>query len=88
MKHQYWLAEDCPNCGERDSLDAWKGARMGSTRWEHGYSCCSEKCGMEYRDSPKRWRRELAAVDGQIASLKSRRREIEKRLDPQPGECP
>jgi len=32
---------------------AWKGARMSSTAWEHNYSCCSEKCGLEFLNSKK-----------------------------------
>ena len=32
-------APSCPNCGKPDS------ARMGSTEWGHGYSCCSDRCG-------------------------------------------
>lgn len=50
---QYWLALPCPNCGQKDSHDAWKGARMSSSGWGHNYSCCSHKCGLEYADKLK-----------------------------------
>jgi hypothetical protein len=43
---EYYIAPDCPNCGEKDSYGAWRGARMGSSKWGHGYPCCSNACGM------------------------------------------
>lgn len=76
----YYLAEDCPNCGQKDSHGAWKGARMGSTSWGHPYMCCSEKCGLEYANSPKRWRREIEQVDSEIKGLRDQRREFVKCL--------
>ena len=33
----------CANCGKID------GGVMGSTRWEHDYSCCSDRCGMRLK---------------------------------------
>jgi ribosomal protein L37AE/L43A len=33
--------DDCPNCGKEEA------ARMGSTRWGHMVSCCSNECGEE-----------------------------------------
>lgn len=48
MERQYWMAHDCPNCGEKDERGQWKGARMGSTAWNHSWACCSDKCGIEW----------------------------------------
>jgi hypothetical protein len=31
---------DCPNCGKQH------GASMGSSRWGHNITCCSDECGM------------------------------------------
>lgn len=45
MNDQYYFAEDCPNCGEKDEYMSWKGARQSSTDWGHGHSCCSDACG-------------------------------------------
>ncbi len=42
---EYYLANDCPQCGEKDEYGAWKGARQGSTEWGHNFMCCSEACG-------------------------------------------
>lgn len=36
MKH-----DDCPICGLKE------GATMGSSRWGHNYTCCSDECGLE-----------------------------------------
>lgn len=33
--------DDCPNCGKKE------GAYMGSTKWGHSVSCCSDACGEE-----------------------------------------
>ncbi|VVM98952.1 hypothetical protein PS655_03229 [Pseudomonas fluorescens] len=43
---QYYLTHDCPHCGAKDAKDEWGGARMWSTSWGHGFSCCSEECGL------------------------------------------
>jgi hypothetical protein len=80
-ERQYWLAADCPNCGEKNAPDAWKGARHGSTAWGHDFSCCSDKCGIEFRDSPKRWRIELRQVDDQIIALTRHRESLRNKLD-------
>ena len=80
MKDPYWMAADCPNCGEKDAPGQWKGARMGSTAWGHSYSCCSDACGIAFATSPKRYQMEIAALDEEIGSLTSTRRELVKRL--------
>lgn len=67
VKHQYWLAADCPNCGEKDSHEAWKGARMSSTAWGHGYSCCSDACGFAFAKSKKRIQKDLDAAKERAA---------------------
>lgn len=69
FKDRYWLAEDCPQCGQKDSDGAWKGARMSSTSWDHSFSCCSEACGIAYRDNPKRFERERAIARERRRSL-------------------
>lgn len=45
----YNYADDCPVCGEKDELEKYQGARMGSTAWGHAIQCCSRKCGLRYR---------------------------------------
>ena len=57
MNKLYILADDCPNCGEKDEPHLWKGARMGSTSWGHSFLCCSDKCGYEFLNSPEHKRR-------------------------------
>lgn len=53
MSAEYPKAEPCPNCAKPDS------ARSSSTRWGHDYMCCSEECGLAFRDSSKRCHLEL-----------------------------
>ena len=57
----YYLAEDCPQCGQKDEINKWRGARMGSSSWGHDFSCCSNKCGIAFRDNPKRIEMEIQA---------------------------
>lgn len=71
MRDKYWLAEDCPYCGQKDSEGAWKGARMGSTRWGHSYSCCSEECGQAFLNSEQHIKLEIEKIDWQIEALKT-----------------
>ena len=66
---QYWMAEDCPNCGQKDELDKWKGARMGSTSWGHDYMCCSDACGTAFKTNPKRLKMDRAKIKSQIKAL-------------------
>lgn len=70
MRHPYYLVEDCPECGEKDEINKWKGARMGSSSWGHNYSCCSERCGLAFRDNPKRIDREIQAEQFNIERAK------------------
>lgn len=77
---QYYLAEDCPNCGQQDGPGQWRGARVSSTSWGHGYACCSEQCGVAFATNPKRFEMELERIDGQIAGLQHERRELVKEL--------
>ena len=51
-KPYYW-ADPCPNCGQEDEYEREKGARMGSSAWNHHYMCCSEKCGLEFAEKLK-----------------------------------
>lgn len=75
---EYWLADDCPNCGQKDEINAWKGARMGSTEWGHDYTCCSEKCGREFLNSKKHKSMEKDRVNRQIESLKYQLEQLNK----------
>lgn len=65
---QYYKVHDCPQCGERDEKDAWKGARMKCTSWGHDFACCSDECGKAFAVSWKEkikteaGRRELKAL--------------------------
>ena len=34
---------DCANCGKKE------GGFMSSSRWVHNFSCCSDFCGMEFK---------------------------------------
>ncbi len=77
---RYWLAEDCPNCGQKDAPNAWRGARMGSTAWGHSFSCCSEACGVAYANSPKRWQQEIDLVDCRIEGDRALRKDLVKKL--------
>lgn len=66
----YRLADDCPHCGQKDQPNAWKGARMGNTSWNHSYSCCSDECGKAFLNTPKYKELERLRINGKIASLK------------------
>lgn len=66
MKMQrYRMAHSCPNCGLKDSEDAWSGARMLSSEWGHDFLCCSDACGFEFakivnkKSATKEGRKEL-----------------------------
>ncbi len=72
--YQKYVAPPCPNCGKED------GARMGSTVWGHNYSCCSDKCGLEYRTSPKRYQIELAWARARVKAEQERVTEWERLL--------
>jgi hypothetical protein len=78
MPRRYWLAHDCPNCGAKDerysfSSGSWGGARMGSSTWNHSFSCCSEECGQAFAakhrelEKTKAGRKELAALWEKLA---------------------
>lgn len=69
MERQYNWAGDCPYCGEKDALWAYKGARVGSTRWGHNYSCCSEECGVAFLNSPQHKALEIKSIRNQIDCL-------------------
>ena len=45
---RYHMAHDCPNCGCKDELNKWGGARMHSSVWVHSFSCCSDECGIAF----------------------------------------
>lgn len=76
----YRLAEDCPNCGQKDAPNAWKGARVWSTNWGHGFSCCSDACGVAFANSPERFTREIALIDEHIDGLIVKRKRFEDQL--------
>lgn len=68
------MAHDCPSCGQKDEKDEWLGARMGSTRWNHDWMCCSDKCGFEWgkvvrdKEKSRNGRKWLAAKWSELAS--------------------
>lgn len=86
---RYWLAEDCPQCGQKDSPGAWKGARVsGGAGVKHRFSCCSEACLLAYNDDPKRIEREREllrsqrrALDGEIERLSEQLGDMRARAD-------
>jgi hypothetical protein len=65
----YNFAEDCPNCGQKDSYESYKGARMVSTEWGHRYMCCSDKCGKEFLNSPTHKMMEIDRIKREIKIL-------------------
>jgi len=75
MHKQYWFAGNCPNCGQEDEYEQYKGARKASSKWGHDYACCSEKCGLEYAEKLK-----LSKKPQEIADLKSRIYDLEHDL--------
>jgi Zn ribbon nucleic-acid-binding protein len=81
MRREYFMAEDCPQCGQKDEPDRWLGARMGSTMWGHNYSCCSDKCGHAYLTNPKRIERDKAAARERINELRRHAYALERELE-------
>lgn len=77
---QYSMAPDCPVCGLKDREGEWLGARMSSSRWGHSFPCCSDKCGMAFKESSARYAAELQAVEYQISGLKQRASELRSKL--------
>ena len=69
MNQPYYFAEDCPVCGEKDELEKYKGARRGNTSWGHSYSCCSDKCGKAFLNSPQHKELERLRITEKIAGL-------------------
>ena len=80
MNEHYWMAADCPNCGEKDEMWQYKGARQSNSDWGHPYSCCSDKCGREFATSIKRKQMELESTKLELAQLKSRVARLEKEI--------
>ena len=72
----YYMAADCPVCGEKDEPWKWKGARMGSTQWGHDYNCCSEKCGKAFLNSPKHKELERERIQFKIDLLQEKLKNI------------
>lgn len=48
MRMPYIMAHDCPECGCKDGIDEWGGARMSCSSWEHDFMCCSDECGKAF----------------------------------------
>lgn len=72
----------CPQCGKPE------GAFMGSSDWGHTFSCCSDACGIAYRDSPNRWQLELEAAEFQLALAQQGVDRCRRRLAELRGEMP
>lgn len=53
----------CAQCG--------KSGTHGSTAWGHNAYCCSNECGMAYRDSSKRARTEAEAAQTRVEHAKA-----------------
>lgn len=77
---QYFMANDCPNCGQQDQEGKWLGARMSSSSWGHNYACCSDKCGFEFAKKPARYECELTHVEFQIARLKDEAKRLRSEI--------
>jgi len=73
---RYHLADDCPQCGQKDEPHMWKGARMGSTSWGHDYMCCSEACGVAFKSNPKRLEMDREKIKIEIRNLQYKLRNL------------
>ena len=69
-----YVAPPCPMCGKEDA------ARMGSTSWGHDTACCSNECGMAYRDSVQRYENDLELAKLELMSAQQRVRYAELSL--------
>jgi len=78
MFKQYFMAKDCPQCGEKDEEGAWKGARMGSTQWGHNFPCCSDECGYAFAKNPKRLEIEIQNNNFRIKAILQENEYLEK----------
>ena len=47
---------------------------MGSSKWGHEAMCCSDACGIAYRDSPQRAAVELERIEYELQFLRQQRR--------------
>ena len=68
---RYRFAKSCPQCGQEDEEGKYKGARMGSTRWGHDFSCCSDECGYAFANNPKLKEAKALILQDKINSLKN-----------------
>jgi hypothetical protein len=76
MHEPYWLAADCPNCGQKDELEQFKGARLFNSEWGHSYSCCSEACGRAFLNSPQHKAKERERIKREIKQLRAELEEL------------
>lgn len=83
MNKAYTYADDCPNCGEKDQHEAYKGARAGSSSWGHSYLCCSDACGRAFLNSPKHRAFELQRICRELAVLQE---ELKQWVDMEPAD--
>lgn len=88
MHEQYWMAADCPNCGEKDIKDRYKGARQHNSTWGHIFPCCSSECGRAFLNNPKRLEMEIELAEmrqrsatNEVAGLRSELKLLEKKSD-------
>ena len=64
---RYRKAHNCPQCGEQDEEDAWKGARLRSISWGHDFACCSDECGKAFAET---WKEKIKTKAGRAALRK------------------
>lgn len=57
MKRERVPLPPCPMCGRHE------GGFMVDSRWGHDFPCCSEACGLAFKDAPTRWERELRRAE-------------------------
>lgn len=74
MNAKEHLAPPCPQCGKPDS------ARMCRSEWGHTRMCCSDECGIAYRDSAERCRVEIDECETIIRCANMRKHAWEERL--------
>lgn len=63
----------CPNCGTGE-------AYMSSSVWGHDHSCCSDACGMAFRDSSRRWKLEVESARSRVYWAKKEHAEAKRCL--------
>lgn len=81
-----YIAPPCPQCGLPD------GARLGKSEWGHLEACCSDACGLAFRNSEQRCLLEIERAEDRRAAAQHQindwQRQLAKaRKDPKTWTC-